>query len=339
MMLLASLYYEFFDNNLPGPFDRAQLNAIARIIGITPEEANVYKLVSGGWLDVPNQELDGFLALFSSQFRSAKESDITICRKIIKTRIYKPPKFTTIISTDYIMNVIIYTIGSPPEQMFTYYRAFDIDKIFLTKCPGSAYHRNNVDCGFQAMVRPGVVLSPAKIMGDILQYRLALNSIIWTSFAWAFTATPEKALNYVKRDRRHSPCSNLMTYGDDLSVYSGGSRNEYHTFKQYAYDRSTMFFGMFSLCSDSVTKNITPGHFMSEVLDMLWFVIDSGKSSNFVGICREESEAIKIEDGMREIFDLVSKDYIQRKNAMQEACSKYVFNIFILKSLINYLFI
>lgn len=222
------------------------------------------------------------------------------------------------------MNVLIYTIGSPPESMFTYYRMFDIDKIFGTKCPGSAYHNNNVDCGFQAMVRPGVVLSPARIMGDVLQYRLALNSIIWTSFAWAFTATPKKAVAYVKRDQKNCPCSNLMTYGEDQRQYSGGRRNDYNTFKQYAYDRSTMFYGMFSLCSDTVTRNITPGHFMCEVLDTLWSAVDAGNDSGFVGICSTGEDAIGIESRMRRIFDCVTSNYTQRKNAVQEACSKYV---------------
>lgn len=222
------------------------------------------------------------------------------------------------------MNVLIYTIGSSPDSMFTYYRIFDIDKVFETKCPGSAYHHNNVDCGFKAMDRPGVMLSPARIMGDVVQYRLALNSIIWTSFAWAFTATPDKAVRYVNLDRRRSPCSNLMTYGDDQRNYSGGTRNDYNTYKQYAYDRSTMFFGMFSLCADSVTKNITPGHFMCEVLDTLWFAVDSGKDRGFVGICMNEREAVGIEERMRDIFDLVSNDYIQRKNRIQEAFLKNV---------------
>lgn len=80
-MLLATLYYEFFDKNLPSPLSQSQMASVSRIIGISPAEENVFSLVSQGWLDIPNQELDSFLALFSRQFRSAKESDISISRK------------------------------------------------------------------------------------------------------------------------------------------------------------------------------------------------------------------------------------------------------------------
>lgn len=81
MMLLASLYYNFFNENKPSSLIQEYMPALSNIIGITPAEESVYRLVSNGWYDVPDQELDSFLALFSRQFRTAKDSDVTVARK------------------------------------------------------------------------------------------------------------------------------------------------------------------------------------------------------------------------------------------------------------------
>ena len=75
MLIVASLYYDFFCNNAVCNNLRSKLDAIAPIISITEKEKNVINFLNNGWYDVNDLDMDCFLTLFSKQKREPRNKD------------------------------------------------------------------------------------------------------------------------------------------------------------------------------------------------------------------------------------------------------------------------
>ena len=75
MLIVASLYYDFFCNNAVCNNLRSKLDAVASIIGITEKEKNVINFLNNGWYDVSDLDMDCFLTLFSRQKRESRSKD------------------------------------------------------------------------------------------------------------------------------------------------------------------------------------------------------------------------------------------------------------------------
>ena len=73
MLIVASLYYDFFCNNAVCNNLRSKLGAVASIIGITEKERNVINFLNNGWYNVSDLDMDCFLTLFSKQKRESRD--------------------------------------------------------------------------------------------------------------------------------------------------------------------------------------------------------------------------------------------------------------------------
>lgn len=73
MLIVASLYYDFFCYNKTCNNLNSKLDAVTPILGLTANERNVIDFLNRGWYDVQDLDMDCFLALFSRQRRAKKD--------------------------------------------------------------------------------------------------------------------------------------------------------------------------------------------------------------------------------------------------------------------------
>ena len=73
MLIVTSLYYDFFCDNKTCGNLAAKLSVIAPIIGLNEKERRVIEFLNRGWYDVQDLDCDCFLTLFSKQKRGAND--------------------------------------------------------------------------------------------------------------------------------------------------------------------------------------------------------------------------------------------------------------------------
>lgn len=75
MLIVASLYYDFFCNNRSCGNLSSKLGEITPIIGLKEKEKNAIFFLNRGWYNVQDLDMDCFLTLFSKQKREKNDKD------------------------------------------------------------------------------------------------------------------------------------------------------------------------------------------------------------------------------------------------------------------------
>lgn len=149
MVILASLYYDFFCANKVCANITNKLESIASVLGITTNEKKVFRFFNNGWYNVGDLDLDDFQSLFSRQKRETGNRDV---KELSRKKKASSNKFNYLFNYLFVclfiamfVNVIIYTLGYYPGTAHTYPKAFNISSLNNTSSPGSTHRGHSVN--------------------------------------------------------------------------------------------------------------------------------------------------------------------------------------------------
>jgi len=271
-------------------------------------------------LDINDREITAFYFLARGPQQATADPNVDWLQFIFSKEAHTPPSRINHTLTDVMVNCLAVTLGSPRESNHMYKRIFHLEAMAGTFCPGSAYERRNVDCGFVMSENVGVLTSgKPPIMGNHLRFRLALNSLVWIPFAWACLldsqfykkCTESHFLNYWKEDGE-------IQYQKGKGKAHLQRSNEQKV-KHYIFSRASTFFETFCTNPEMQAQRIDGAHFLTECLLRLWLsTVQQHRPDALRADFQNAEQAIRYEDFMLEaIFQPVSTQYAALKEAYQ----------------------
>lgn len=298
-------YYQCFNNGQKCEFLLSKLNEIVPLLCITPAERRAFEFLANGPLDVPDDKLEPLLYVFSQQARApGARVDLSLAHLLA--------------------NILAIALGCPSDSTHLYNRAFALGTLNGTFCPGSAYSRQNWDCGFIYDPKTGALSpanSPPPILGDNVWRRLALNTTIWGAICWALILSPDEG--------HQAAVSNyhFLNRVQDEQLVGAVQRNEKQVVRSYVFTRTSTFFNALAQNSETVSQHIDVVHCINEILLQLWAATDndskpSQRKPEFRALYRTAQEAIAYEGVLSGLFDSVLGRYAQLKAAFQESAGR-----------------
>ncbi|MDY4146282.1 MAG: hypothetical protein SOY54_08745, partial [Bacilli bacterium] len=323
MMVVLVAYYNFFDKGQACPEVERAMITLQEELKLTTLELNgvlffmrgqytmgdfmrnFYKIkpVSPKFYDANDSRFDTLYGAFSYKWRTDKKEKADL-------------------TTSHLMaNVLAYTLGCPSDSTHMYERIFKMETLNDAKCPGSAYNRNNWDCGFKMDMHGNLDSATPPIMHNNRQYRLALNTVTWMAFSWSQIVNPPM---YVKALENH----HFINHIEDVRATIGGrTRNKEEEVHTYIYDRACNFFSALREESSTSAGRIDQTHFINETLLELFYATNEvggrRKPSAFVGSF-DDAAAIAYENEFERLFNTVSSNYKVRAAALQYQSAEHV---------------
>eukprot|EP00026_Physarum_polycephalum_P000017 Phypoly_transcript_00017.p1 GENE.Phypoly_transcript_00017~~Phypoly_transcript_00017.p1 ORF type:complete len:3587 (+),score=621.73 Phypoly_transcript_00017:1211-10762(+) len=302
MFLILISYYHFYADSkacavLQNLYNQKGAGTLEALLDINPTEMVAFQKLAAGPIHVPD-DIDALLYLFSIEAQQQK-ADLTLVHIMV--------------------NSLAVCLGAPRDSNHIYLRAFDVGKLHKTFGPGSAYQRQNYDCGFQLTAGQ---LQNADIMGNHARFRFALNAMVWAAISWCCVIDP---VNGTKACLSNYHFLNYWQQDGAFKKAGARDRTDPEKVKYYIMARASTFFEHLNHHPEMHAQHMDGMHFMTESLFRLWTVIDndhkpSARNPALRALYKTEAEAKAYEDVMKaQVFDVVYANYNELKKVYQQA--------------------